>query len=228
MQLKSILTPSWIWYMVHNLPIIYLTADAKCSTVNERIASILHGQMWDHLYDSLRDGASLNRFQHHIFGYKSPLIMLFEISDGYVFCLCCDEDFKESPKHFGGVHSRLIQLKPVLKILQEGPNIIFMNTKLRGVSSLGLHIGRDLQHTFLTIDGDFFNATHINGEGRLSAIEVWGCGGTKAAQEQGNMRQWEAKQIEKLRKVKNDYATEEVILNLGGVQTRHGYDQNPN
>lgn len=66
--------------------------------------------MWDHLYDSHRDGSSLNRyehflivfsifdlidrFQHHIFGYKAPIVILFEISDGYLFCLCCDEEFR--------------------------------------------------------------------------------------------------------------------------------------
>ena len=84
----------------------------------------------------------------------------------------------------------------------EGPNIIFMNTKLRGVSALGLFIGRDHTHTFLSIDGDFFNAKHLHGEGRVTAIDVWGAGGKKSADEQDTMRQWEGKQVEKSRKVK--------------------------
>lgn len=77
-----------------------------------------------------------------------------------------------------------------------------MNTKLRGVSTLGLFIGRDLTRSFLSIDGDFFNAKHLNGEGRLAAIDVWGAGGTKSVEEQNGMRQWETKQIEKSKKVK--------------------------
>lgn len=76
-----------------------------------------------------------------------------------------------------------------------------MNTKLRGVSELGLFIGRDRTRPFLNIDGDFFNAKHLNGEGRLVAIDVWGVGGKASAEEQDNMRQWEGKQIEKSRKV---------------------------
>lgn len=86
--------------------------------------------------------------------------------------------------------------------VSEGQGIIFMNTKLRGVSELGLFIGRDRTRPFLNIDGDFFNAKHLNGEGRLVAIDVWGVGGKASAEEQDSMRQWEGKQIEKSRKVK--------------------------
>jgi hypothetical protein len=80
-----------------------------------------------------------------------------------------------------------------------------MNTKLRGVSELGLFIGRDHAHIFLNIDADFFNVKHINGEGRLVAIDVWGVGGKKSAEEQNSLRQWEDKQVEKTRKVKKKY-----------------------
>ena len=77
-----------------------------------------------------------------------------------------------------------------------------MNTKLRSISTLGLCVGRDHGHTFLSIDEDFFNVKHINGEGRLVAIDVWGTGGKKSSEEQNDMRQWEERQVEKSRKVK--------------------------
>ena len=77
-----------------------------------------------------------------------------------------------------------------------------MNTKLRSMSTLGLSVGRDHAHTFLSIDEDFFNVKHINGEGRLVAIDVWGTGGKKSCEEQNDMRQWEERQVEKSRKVK--------------------------
>jgi hypothetical protein len=83
----------------------------------------------------------------------------------------------------------------------EGPKIIFMNTKLRGLSALGLYVGRDHTHTFLHIDNDFFNVKHIHGEGRLVAIDVWGVGGKRSADEQNDMRQWEDRQVQKNRKV---------------------------
>lgn len=86
-------------------------------------------------------------------------------------------------------------------VVSEGPRIIFMNTKLRGVSSLGLSVGRDHTNTFLNVDGDFFNIKHLNGEGRLVAIDVWGAGGKKSADEQQDMQSWESKQVEKTRKV---------------------------
>ncbi|CAF1215385.1 unnamed protein product [Rotaria magnacalcarata] len=225
MKMNNILNPTWVWLFTHNIPILYLSADNSCTTLLDRMSSVLHDRMWNHLYDSHRDGSSLNRFQHHIFGYKAPIIILFEVSDGYLFCLCCDEEFKESPKHFGGIQACLFQLKPVFKILLEGPNIIFMNTKLRGVSTLGLFIGRDLAHTFLNIDGDFFNVKHLNGEGRLAAIDVWGVGGRDSADEQNSMRQWETKQVEKARKVKRTYEEEEAILNMAGITTRHVQEQ---
>ena len=85
--------------------------------------------------------------------------------------------------------------------VSEGPRIIFMNTKLRGVSALGLSVGRDHSNTFLNVDGDFFNIKHLNGEGRLVAIDVWGAGGKKSADEQQDMQSWESKQVEKTRKV---------------------------
>ena len=91
--------------------------------------------------------------------------------------------------------------------LPEGPKIIFMNTKLRGLSSLGLFVGRDLVNTFLNVDGDFFNIKHLNGEGRLVAIDVWGAGGQKSADEQKDMRQWENKQVEKSSKVNETECT---------------------
>ncbi|CAF3023662.1 unnamed protein product [Rotaria socialis] len=225
MKMNNILSPTWVWLFTHNIPISYLSADNSCTTLLDRMSSVLHGRMWNHLYDSHRDGSSLNRFQHHIFGYKAPIIILFEVSDGYLFCLCCDEEFKESPKHFGGIQACLFQLKPVFKTVLEGPNIIFMNTKLRGVSTLGLFIGRDLAHTFLNIDGDFFNVKHLNGEGRLAAIDVWGVGGRDSADEQNSMRQWETKQVEKARKVKRTYEEEEAILNMAGITTRHAQEQ---
>lgn len=83
----------------------------------------------------------------------------------------------------------------------EGPNIIFMNTKLRGLSALGLLVGRDHTHTYLNIDSDFFNAKHLNGDARLVAIDVWGAGGRKGSDEQKDMHAWEERQIEKSRKV---------------------------
>jgi len=225
MRMENILNPTWIWLLTHHLPILYLSSDNTCTNLFERMSSVLHGRMCDHLYDSHRDGSSLNRFQHHIFGYKAPIIILFEISDGYSFCLCCDEEFRESAKHFGGIQTCLLQLKPVFKLVLEGPNIIFMNTKLRGVSELGLFIGRDHTRTFLNIDSDFFNVKHIHGEGRLAAIDVWGVGGKASAEEQNSMRQWEGRQVEKSRKVKRSYEEEEAILNMAGIETRHAQEQ---
>ncbi|CAF2651461.1 unnamed protein product [Rotaria sp. Silwood2] len=233
MKMNNILNPTWVWLLTHNIPIVYLSVDNSCTTLLDRMSSVLYDRMWNHLYDSHRDGSSLNRFQHHIFGYKAPIIILFEISNGYLFCLCCDEEFKESPKHFGGIQACLYQLKPVFKLiigrnqnfLIKGPNIIFMNTKLRGLSAPGLFIGRDLAHTFLNIDGDFFNVKHLNGEGRLAAIDVWGVGGRKSTEEQSSMRQWENTQVEKSRKVKRSYEEEEAILNMAGIVTRHEQEQ---
>ncbi|CAF4925096.1 unnamed protein product [Rotaria sp. Silwood1] len=225
MKMNNILNPTLVWLLTHNIPNLYLSADNSCTTLLDRMSSVLYDQMWDHLYNSHHDGSSLNRFQHHIFGYKAPIIILFEISNGYLFCLCCDEEFKESPKHYGGIQACLFQLKPTFKLVIEGPNIIFMNTKLRGLSAPGLFIGRDLAHTFLNIDGDFFNVKHLNGEGRLVAIDVWGVGGRKSAEEQNSMRQWENRQVEKSSKVKRSYEEEEAILNMAGIVTRHDQEQ---
>jgi len=225
MPMPNILNATWVWLLLHHLPITYLSADNTCTNLFERMTSVLSGRMWDHLYDSYRDGASLNRFQHHTFGYKAPTLVFFETSDNYLFCLCSDEEYRESPKHFGGIQTCFFQLKPVFKVVLEGPHIIFMNTKLRGLSALGLLVGRDHTHTYFSIDADFFNVKHLHGDVRLLGIDVWGAGGQKSADEQRDMHAWEGRQIEKSQKVKRSYEEEETILNMAGIETRHQQEQ---
>jgi len=41
MTLNNILSPTWIWLLIHHLPIIYLSADNACTSLLERMSSVL-------------------------------------------------------------------------------------------------------------------------------------------------------------------------------------------
>jgi hypothetical protein len=59
----------------------------------------------------------------------------------------------------------------------------------------------------------------------LIALEVWGCGSSKEINKQKNIKDWEKKQIEKMRTVKlnADWSgdADKAILDLAGIQTDH-------
>jgi hypothetical protein len=41
MTMTNILSPTWIWLLTNNLPILYLSADNSCTNLFERMSSIL-------------------------------------------------------------------------------------------------------------------------------------------------------------------------------------------
>lgn len=78
----------------------------------------------------------------------------------------------------------------------------------------------------IKVDENFHNVDHDGVKADiLISLEVWGCGTSKELESQQNMRNWEKKQIEKMRTVKLnpgwDGDADKAILDLAGIQTDH-------
>lgn len=101
---------------------------------------------------------------------------------------------------------------------------IFLNTKSRFLK-LGLIFGPSNQlKPILKVNEEFHAVDHeLATNDDIISVESWGCGSKKAANDQQNMKNWENKQIEKMRTVKRgaDWAEEKAILDLGGIKTEH-------
>jgi hypothetical protein len=91
---------------------------------------------------------------------------------------------------------------------------------------LGLIFGDNEKNPIIRIDEDF---QHVDHETKhmdvLVALEVWGCGNTKEIEKQKNLKDWEKKQIDKMRTVKlnSDWGgnADKTILDLAGIKTQH-------
>ena len=106
---------------------------------------------------------------------------------------------------------------------------------------LGLIYGYSLLKPVLKIDEHFQSVEHyldveqeedgvtvkksIRKSDKIYQVEVYGCGSTKAAQEQESMKKWESKQIEKMKTAKLNAEwgenADKAILDLAGIQTEH-------
>lgn len=99
-----------------------------------------------------------------------------------------------------------------------------MNTKSRFLK-LGLIFGYSNQlKPVLKINEEFHGVEHeLSMNDEIIGVEAWGCGPSKASLDQQNMKNWESKQIEKMRTVKRDsgWGEDKAILDLAGVKTEH-------
>lgn len=76
----------------------------------------------------------------------------------------------------------------------------------------------------LKISEDFHGIDHdATSNDEIIGVEGWGCGPSKAQADQAHMKNWESKQIEKMRTVKRgaDWGEDKAILDMAGVKTEH-------
>ena len=102
---------------------------------------------------------------------------------------------------------------------------IYLNTRSRGLK-LGLIFGDNEKKPIVRIDEDFHRVDHeFKQHDILSGLEVWGCGNSKEIEKQKSIKDWEKKEIEKMRtvKIKSNWGenADKAILDLAGVQTEH-------
>jgi nitrogen regulatory protein PII len=156
--------------------------------------------------------------------------MFIFCQSGTLFCICSNEEYKESPQAYGDtVHTKIFRFWPSFKQFDLDPSgnkNVFLNTRLRQLK-LGLIFGHGLLKPILKIDESFHSVEHeLQTAGladQIISVEVWGCGSSKAASYQRDMKNWESKQIEKMKtsKFNPDFNADKNILDMAGIKTEH-------
>ena len=151
---------------------------------------------------------------------KIPIIQIL----GNLFCVCTNDEYKESSMPYGDSQTKIFRFWKNFKQFElESSKNIYLNTKLRQLK-LGLIYGYTLLKPILKIDEHFQCVEHELEKGdQIVSVEVWGCGSSKAALHQQDMKNWESKQIDKMRtsKFNPDYNADKSILDMAGIKTEH-------
>jgi hypothetical protein len=101
-----------------------------------------------------------------------------------------------------------------------------LNTRSRGLP-LGLIFGYSQLKPILKISEDFSHVDHESLKNdQIISVEVWGCGCKRAAEAQASIKNWENKQIEKMRTVKLNAEgwsenADKTLLDLAGIRVEH-------
>jgi len=156
---------------------------------------------WNQLYNSDNDGLSLNRFEHHVMGYRGPTVTFFYAEDQRIFCLAVDQPWKESINFWGSPNTIILKISPEYRVLDRGEKIMYYNMTTRGYP-FGMHFGSDHRDPHVAVDKDFSCLSYRKIPYRLESIQVWGCGTSEQRESQLDHKKWEMKQVEKSRQVK--------------------------
>ncbi|OWZ21494.1 hypothetical protein PHMEG_0003952 [Phytophthora megakarya] len=151
--------------------------------------------------------------------YSGPTLTVIRDTQGAVFGMFCDTEWKESSRYYGGNGCFLFRLAPDINIYRVSAsgadeNYMYLNSKGFALPrGLGMGGSTDKFRLFLSEDLDENSYTTpkcLSFEpGRLSSseqfiadtIEVWGCGGAESELSQKAHRQETADLINRARKV---------------------------
>ena len=143
---------------------------------------------------------------------------------GTLFCICTNDEYKESSQPYGDSQTKVFRFWKNFKQFElDSSNNIYLNTKLRQLK-LGLIFGYSLLKPVLRIDESFHSVDHeLDKCDSIISVEVWGCGSSKAAQRQQDIKKWESKQIDKMRTAKfnPDFNADKSLLDMAGIKTEH-------
>ncbi|XP_030376732.1 uncharacterized protein LOC115625724 [Scaptodrosophila lebanonensis] len=234
-SLESLMPLSQAWLLAGALPPLYSkpqTISPQSSKSNNSSASsavqIFKDKLsmmpshWTLLYDSNEHGVGANRFLHHVLGYRGPTLVLLHTNDDQTYCIAAPSEWKETHLFVGGEGCCVIQLMPKFEILEKKPNILYLNTSIRGYPK-GLRAGADPRKPILAVDEHFENVDCKGIAARLNSIEVWGCGDKTSREVQLDIKKWQIKEAERQRTVKLTAADwmdhpDRYLLELGGRQ----------
>jgi hypothetical protein len=115
-----------------------------------------------------------------------------------------------------------LQLQPVFLLLSSGPKKISLNGKKRGFPT-GLRVMSSSEAStscLLEVDSALETARFRGVTMTILKVEVWGCGGERAAERQQKMKEWEKQLILKRRKVIiESFGVMSISLALGKSKT---------
>ncbi|XP_016964864.1 uncharacterized protein LOC108034478 [Drosophila biarmipes] len=232
----SLMPLSQAWLLAGALPPLYSkpqTVAPPASKGNNNVSSSSVVQIfkeklsmmpshWTLLYDSNEHGVGANRFLHHVLGYRGPTLVLLHTKDEQTYCVASPSEWKETHLFVGGEGCCVIQLLPKFVILEKKPNILYLNTSIRGYPK-GLRAGADPRKPIIAVDEHFENVDCKGLAAGLMSIEVWGCGDKTSREVQLDIKKWQIKEAERQRTVKLTAADwmdhpDRYLLELGGRQ----------
>ncbi|XP_072031361.1 uncharacterized protein [Amphiura filiformis] len=220
------------WILTSTLPSCFSQSQGQSEQVdgasasasgdkNKEVAEEYH---WSILYSSEDHGLSLNRFKHHVFGYRGPTVLILRCDGDYVYAVAIDVEWRDGIQPWGGANCHIIRISPDFQILEDGDNMVVFNDKSRNIPK-GVWIGRDSRNRKLHIEEGFETVTHNFQTSRIKCMEVWGCGDPSAKTAQSKQKKTELRDAEKHSKVKLpghwDENPDKMILDWGGVKVNH-------
>lgn len=228
---NTLMPLSQAWLLAGALPPLYSKPQAVVSQSANKSASaaqIFKDKLsmlpshWTLLYDSNEHGLGSNRFLHHLMGYRGPTLILLNTKDGQTYCIGSPNEWKETHLYTGAEGSVVMQLLPKFAILEKKPNILYLNTCVRGYPK-GLRAGADPKKPILSVDEHFEKIDCKGIAADLTSIEIWGCGDKSSREVQLDIKKWQIKEAERQRTVKLTAADwmdhpDRYLLELGGRQ----------
>ncbi|XP_073824333.1 LOW QUALITY PROTEIN: uncharacterized protein [Musca autumnalis] len=228
---SSTLMPlSQAWLLAGALPPLYSKPQKVTSpSANKASAAQIFSKKlsmmpshWTLLYDSNEHGLGANRFLHHVLGYRGPTLILIHTKDDQTYLIASPNEWKETHLYTGGEGCCVLQLWPKFSILEKKPNILYLNTTIRGYPK-GLRAGADPRKPIIAVDEHFENVDCKGIAAVLLSIEVWGCGDKTSREVQLDIKKWQIKEAERQRTVKLTAADwmdhpDRFLLELGGRQ----------
>ncbi|XP_055912859.1 uncharacterized protein LOC129946633 [Eupeodes corollae] len=230
-ELNTLMPLSQAWLLAGALPPLYSKPQSVVSQSANKSASaaqIFKDKLsmlpshWTLLYDSNEHGLGSNRFLHHLLGYRGPTLILLNTKDDQTYCIGSPNEWKETHLYTGAEGSVVIQLLPKFAILEKKPNILYLNTCVRGYPK-GLRAGADPKKPILAVDEHFESIDCKGIAAVLTSIEIWGCGDKSSREVQLDIKKWQIKEAERQRTVKLTAADwmdhpDRYLLELGGRQ----------
>ncbi|XP_034942247.1 uncharacterized protein [Chelonus insularis] len=205
---ETLLPLSHVWLLSITLPFCYIQAEdlqADESSSALKMSRTPCPSHWTLLYNSDEHGTGANRFLHHILGYRGPTIVFIQGDSGNnefaTYCICSAIEWRESHLYWGNEDSVIIELKPLYRLVEKGPKLLYLNTSIRGYPQ-GLRAGKDTRNPFINIDQAFNSVSFGGAPHKLVSIVVWGCGDVKSREQQLEIKKWQVKEAEKQRVVK--------------------------
>lgn len=228
---NTLMPMSQAWLLAGALPPLYTkpqTVVSQSANKSASAAQIFKDKLsmlpshWTLLYDSNEHGLGSNRFLHHLLGYRGPTLILLNTEDGQKYCIGSPNEWKETHLFTGAEGSVVLQLLPKFAILEKKPNILYLNTCVRGYPK-GLRAGADPKKPILSVDEHFEKIDCKGIAAGLTSIEIWGCGDKSSREVQLDIKKWQIKEAERQRTVKLTAADwmdhpDRYLLELGGRQ----------
>ncbi|XP_062505635.1 uncharacterized protein LOC134182262 [Corticium candelabrum] len=234
---RASLDTSVVWLLTTILPHCYTVLDTvldKHQSSRSRAADtqvpVTSIPCFSLLYDSREQGHSLNRFEHHVFGYRGPTLLILKMEKGLTFVVAIDAEWRDSPAQWGDSNCLLLQMTPTWNVIDSGSKLLYYHCRSTG-KHRGLIVGKDIESPVISTE-DLNSASLKLSRKQLRqhdisilSVEVWGCGSAESADAQKEYRRWELRQIEKQRKVplpgRWDDNPDKTLLELAGRTVDH-------